>query len=393
MSSTRREWLGGALSAAALAACVSVRRGGPDAPSPSDAELSADLGETLWIGFPGVRPGPGLRRVLGRGGVGAVALFARNIGARPADVAALCDELHEASARATPLLVGVDQEGGRVQTIRGAATRWPAMAHLGARGLAGEGLAASVGHAIGVELAALGVDVDFAPVLDVRLVDAAHAVIGDRALAGDAATVTRLGAALARGLAGAGVLACAKHFPGHGGSLDDSHRVLPVDPRPRELLLRDEIAPFAALAPTLPLVMGAHVAYAGLGSDLPGTLDARVATVLLREQLGFTGVLVSDNLEMGAVTGRFGIEDAALRALRAGCDALLLCHRPDSYPRVRGAVWREARASSALRARVGEAANRVRALKQRHLTASTTRPPLSVLGSPEHLELVRQMAF
>lgn len=394
----------GAGAVGALAACPTVRRGGPDAASPADTELAADLAQTLWVGLPGPTLGAGARPAFERHAVGGVALFARNVVGTPAQLAALCDDLHATSARgdAPPVLVGVDQEGGRVQTVRAPATRWPAMARLGALGAsaATEALAHDVGRAIGVELAALGVDVDFAPVLDLGLAadatdaaSAAHAVIGDRALASDAATVARLGAALARGLSAADVLACGKHFPGHGGSRADSHVVLPVDPRPRHVLLVDAIAPFAALAPTLPLLMGAHVAYTGLGSDLPGTLDARIATGLLRDELDFRGVLVSDNLEMGAVTGRFSIEDAAVRAMRAGCDALLLCHRPDSFPRVRAALWREARASASLRARIGEAAARVRTLKARHFAtlARTTRPPLSVLGAPSHLELASRM--
>jgi beta-N-acetylhexosaminidase len=202
---------------------------------------------------------------------------------------------------------------------------------------------------------------------------------------------------LAHGLAAAGVLACGKHFPGHGGTATDSHSVLPVDARPQERLLAEEVAPFAALAPALPVLMGAHVAYTGLGSTLPGTLDPRVATVLLRERLGFTGVLVSDDLEMGAISGRFSIEDAAVRAMRAGCDALLCCHRSDSLPRARAALWREAKASGSLRARLTQAATRLRALKSHHRAVGATRPPLSVLGAPEHQDLAKNadghMAF
>jgi beta-N-acetylhexosaminidase len=166
-----------------------------------------------------------------------------------------------------------------------------------------------------------------------------------------------------------------------------------VDGCPQAELLAGAVAPFAALAGELPALMAAHVAYAGLGSELPGSLDPRVATELLRGRLGYAGVLVSDNLEMGAVRGRFSIEDAAVRALAAGCDALLLCHRHDSLPRARLAVWNAARASSALRQRLAEAAGRVGTLKARHRARGATRPPLSVLGAPSHLELASKMAF
>jgi beta-N-acetylhexosaminidase len=369
-----------------------VRRGGPDAPSPADAELAADLAQTLWVGLPGPTLTPHARRTLARGALGGIVLFARNVGATPAALAALCDELHADSAAAgPPVLVGADQEGGRVQAIRAFATRWPAMARLGAHPNAA--LARAAGAAIGSELAALGIDVDFAPVLDVRA-PASESVIGDRAFAADTATVANLAGALADGLAAAGRLACGKHFPGHGGAQGDSHRLLPIDARPRDVLLADALAPFAALAPRLPILMGAHVAYAGLGSDRPGTLDERVATGLLRDQLGYRGVLVTDNLEMGAVTARFSIEVAAVAAMNAGCDALLLCHRHDSFARARAALWREAHASPHLRTRLSQAASRIRDLKARHFAArnASQRPPLSVIGAPSHASIAIEMA-
>jgi beta-N-acetylhexosaminidase len=180
------------------------------------------------------------------------------------------------------------------------------------------------------------------------------------------------------------VLPVGKHFPGHGRAAADTHHAVAVG-APTRAALADELAPFAALAPSLPALMGAHVSY--LGSALPGTLDPAISTTLLRDELGFRGALLSDNLEMGAVAGAFSVEDAAVRALAAGCDALLFCHRPDSFPRAHAALLAALRdpGATALRRRLAEAADRLRAL--RAARPAHAAPPLATLGSPEHQAL------
>jgi beta-N-acetylhexosaminidase len=375
-----------------------LRRGGPDQASPLERELADDLGQVLWAGVPGTALGASTRAALARGAVGGVPLFGRNVGDLAA-VRALCDAIRASVTDGPAPLVAIDQEGGRIQTIREPATRWPPMAALGAFVVASgtaaptgapDGLARATGRALGSELAALGVDVDFAPVLDLALAPAST-VIGDRALAADPATVASLGGALAAGLADAGVLACGKHFPGHGGSAVDSHDRLPID-RSDDAALAAQLAPFAALAARLPMLMVGHVAYArrpSPGGPRPASLDEAIATGLLRDRLGFRGVLVSDNLEMGAVTRTWSIEAAGVAALRAGCDVLLLCHRRDSLPRVRAALWRALAGSPDLRARLRQAAARVRALKATHVAAWAlrARPSLDVVGSPAHRAL------
>jgi beta-N-acetylhexosaminidase len=261
--------------------------------------------------------------------------------------------------------VAVDQEGGRVQRIRYPATQWPAMLSLDrfADGEA-EALARRMGAAMGGELAAVGFDVDFAPVLDVHT-NPANPVIGDRAFATTAERAAARALAFAAGLAEAGVLACGKHFPGHGDTGTDSHLELPRLDHDLDRLRRVELLPFArAAAAGLPMIMTAHVIFSAIDAQLPATLSRAVVTDVLRGELGYRGVVVSDDLDMKAITAHWPPGPAAVAAVAAGCDALLLCLQRPAQLAAREALIRAGEADSALRARIGEAAARVRALKR-----------------------------
>src|SRR5262245_12244993 len=249
-------------------------------------------------------PGPGLdddtRRVLIERPPGGVILFRRNV--RSAEqLRDLTGELHELGAGAAPL-IALDHEGGRVHRLPAPFTHFPPAATVAAGGDAR--LVESVGLAMGRELAAVGIDVDFAPVLDVWS-NPRNQVIGDRAFGTTPGPVARLGPALARGLSRGGVLPCGKHFPGHGGTLGDSHHVLPRVTTPRRRLDQVDLAPFVrAIRAHIPALMTAHVVYAALDPRRPATLSSRICHDLLRRRLGFRGVLFSDDLEMQAVAGR-----------------------------------------------------------------------------------------
>src|SRR5215831_2684640 len=214
------------------------------------AELSA--GELIWGGFDGTdAPRELLERIRDRR-IGGVILFGRNI-KDPAQVAQLTNRLRGAAGEGPPLPVAIDQEGGRVQRLRAPATEWPPMARLGARDEVE--LTEAVGRALGTELAAVGVNVNFAPCVDVHT-NPKNPIIGDRAFGGEPFLVARHGVALARGLGEAGVLACAKHFPGHGDTILDSHLALPRVDAPPDRLRAVEVAPFADLVRAgVPLVM------------------------------------------------------------------------------------------------------------------------------------------
>lgn len=343
-----------------------------------DRALAADTGQLLWIGYEGAGVPDHVAARIAAGQVGAVVLFARNIpmvaepgaGQGEVDVGALVDlnrQLHDAApGSGPPLWIAVDQEGGRVQRVRAPATVWPPMLGFDSGAEGAEMLAEEVGHALGRELAILGFDVDFAPVLDVHT-NPQNPVIGDRAFATDAARAAAFALAFARGLERAGVVACGKHFPGHGDTETDSHLDLPRLGHGMERLEAVELLPFyRAVAAGVPMIMTAHVVFAALDPEVPATLSRAVITGLLRERMGFEGLVVSDDLDMRAIADHVGIGDAAVQAVAAGCDALLLCRDSAHQDQAWEALIKAAEADSGFRARVGEAAGRVRAAKLRH---------------------------
>jgi beta-N-acetylhexosaminidase len=223
------------------------------------------------------------------------------------------------------------------------------------------GLAREVGALLGRELRAVGIDQDYAPVVDVDT-NAANPVIGDRAFSREPSAVALLGAALAAGLQGAGVAACAKHFPGHGDTSQDSHVDLPRLPHPLERLREIELVPFRALARAgVASVMTAHVVFEALDPRRPATLSPEVMR-LLREEGGFQGCAISDDLEMKAVAEHFPLEETAPGAVAAGVDALLVCHRAEVQHRAIDLVRRAVEDGRISRARIAEARARIAAL-------------------------------
>jgi beta-N-acetylhexosaminidase len=368
-----------------------------------------DVGQLLWVGFAGPEVPAVLRGRLERGEVGATIVFKRNLAisraAGPDGVAeercdldavtALARELHRAAPDGTPALIAIDQEGGVVQRVRAPATRWPAMLEHDRFAAPDDvELAAQVGRALGDELRALGFDIDFAPVLDVHT-NPANPIIGDRAFGRDAETASRRALAFARGLHAAGVLACGKHFPGHGDTATDSHLELPRIDHGWARLERVELPPFQrAAAAGLPMIMTAHVVFAALDPSRPATLSEQVVTGLLRDRFGYRGVIVSDDLDMQAIAGHMGADVAAVAAVRAGCDVLLLCKDESHQAAAEAALVRAAERDSELRRRIGESAARVRAMKRAHVAHVAGLPPVprDAIGSAAHRRLADRLA-
>jgi beta-N-acetylhexosaminidase len=250
-----------------------------------------------------------------------VILFARNIEA-PEQVAELAHDL-QALAVDSPLWVSVDQEGGRVARLKAPFTEWPPMAVLGRSG--DTTLATRFAAALAAELKAVGITLDYAPVLDIHT-NPANPIIGDRALAETADAVAKLGAAIVTGLQENGVAACGKHFPGHGATAVDSHLDLPLIEHPPDRIRRVECVPFeAAIAAEVAFIMTAHILVPSLDEDKPATLSRRIVTGMLRDDLGYPGIVVSDDLEMKAIARTWTVPDAAVQAIAAGCDAFLVC--------------------------------------------------------------------
>ncbi len=261
--------------------------------------------------------------------VGGVVLFARNWQSR-AQLTALTAEI---KAVRSDLLVCVDHEGGRVQRFRSDGfTHMPAMRALGEMwmkdALTATDAATAVGHVMGAELRACGVDLSFAPVLDLDF--GGSTVIGDRAFHRDPRVVTMLAKAVAHGLLRAGMAHCGKHFPGHGFVKADSHTDVPVDKRSLRAIAGDDLRPYEWLSTTLTAVMPAHVIYPKVDAN-PAGFSARWLKDILRGQLGFTGAIFSDDLSMAGARGlgaqSLTYAEAAALALGAGCDLVLLCNQ------------------------------------------------------------------
>jgi beta-N-acetylhexosaminidase len=283
--------------------------------------LRREIGQLLIGSLPGKTMTAELRSLAREFSLGGVTLFSRNI-EEPEQVAELTIDI-QSLASELPLWVSVDQEGGRVARLRKPFTEWPPMAVLGRSG--STELAGRFASALAAELRAVGVTLDYAPVLDIHT-NPKNPVIGDRALAEDADAVARLGAAIVRGLQENGVAACGKHFPGHGDTSVDSHLDLPLVEHPPDRIRRVECVPFReAIRAEVAFIMTAHVLVPSLDEDRPATLSARIVQRLLREELGFPGVILSDDLEMKAIAGSWTVPDAAVEAVSAGCDGVLVC--------------------------------------------------------------------
>ncbi|MCB9597088.1 MAG: beta-N-acetylhexosaminidase [Sandaracinaceae bacterium] len=318
----------------------------------------AAAGQVLLAGYPAGDPPASILESLAEDALAGVILFKRNLADGPAGAAEQIRALARA-ARRTPL-VAVDQEGGRVQRLRAPVLELPPMRRLGV--LDDVDLTRRAARVLGRQLGAIGFNVDFAPVLDVDT-NPDNPVIGDRSFGADPELVARHGVAFARGLRDAGLLACGKHFPGHGDTVDDSHFALPALPHAMDRLEAVELVPFRAAAGEVGSVMTAHIVFRALDPDRPATLSRAVVTGLLREQLGYDGLVVSDDLEMKAIADHWSTGRAAVEAIRAGCDLLLICATVELLEEARAALAAEAARDGAFAARLDAAARRVGAVR------------------------------
>ena len=352
-------------------------------------ELRRQAGRFVIAGFTGHSAPDDLRRLVAAFDLGGVIYFARNI-VEPAQVRELSREV-AALAREWPLWVSVDQEGGRVARLRSPFTEWPPANTLGRSG--DEALAERFARALAAELAAVGINLDYTPVLDVHT-NPANPVIGDRALSADPEQAGRLGAAVVRGLQSNGIAACGKHFPGHGDTSVDSHELLPVVEHDLKRLEAIEFTPFRrAIAEGLATVMTAHVMVPAVDDRHVASFSTRVVTDLLKGSLGFGGVVISDDLGMKAVSAETPLPDASVAAIRAGCDVVLLCNSTtdEQWAAIEGII-RALERGDISRTRVDDAWARQRAIKERFLSTASAPVGLEMVGRGEHLAIAREMA-
>ena len=361
----------------------------------SPTALRRRIGQLLIAGFDGHQVSAELRSLVRDFGLGGVILFARNV-ADPEQVAELAFEASRLAPE-LPLWVSIDQEGGRVARLKSPFTEWPPMATIGRSSDAG--LAERFAKALAAELKAVGVTLDYAPVLDV-FTNPKNTVIGDRALGGSASDVARLGAVIIRALQREGIAACGKHFPGHGDTIADSHLELPLVEHPPERLRETEFAPFrAAIEADVATIMTAHVFVPSLDEHRPATLSRRVVDDILRRELKYAGVILSDDLEMKAIAAQYAVPQAAVMAIDAGCDGLLICSgNHDLQAEALEALIHAAEDGTVPMTRIDDALARQQRAKERFLADGVAaRPPRAAalratLGREEHRAVADEMA-
>lgn len=352
-------------------------------PDPLAEQLAAmtveeKVGQLLIGGFEGTEIGDQATRLVQEYQVGGLILYGRNI-AGAGQLVTLTNGLKALNGDGIPLFLSIDQEGGGVDRMPPEVRRTPGAYCVGQTGSVPA--AQSYGDVLAAECAAFGLNLDFAPVLDVWS-NPGNTVIGQRAFSADARTVAGLGPAAARRMMDQGVIPAVKHFPGHGDTAVDSHVGLPVVDKSPEELEETELIPFRAAIQSagtdgqVPAVMVAHILLTQLDPERPASLSPAVVTGLLREELGFAGAVLTDDLTMGAVTQSYGLGEAAVLAVEAGCDILLVCHGPDSVPAVRTALLEAAASGRITAERLDESVYRILRLKTEYaLTNEPVSPP------------------
>jgi beta-N-acetylhexosaminidase len=357
---------------------------------PTSLELATKaLGQLFIIGFSGLELSDDTSSFFSQANIGGAVLFAPNY-ENPGQVAELINQIQECR-RDLPLLITVDHEGGRVQRFKKSFTRIPDAASIAA--LDSPRLTFEIAEIMGRELKAVGVNLNYAPVADINT-NPKNPVIGNRSFGSDEDTVTKQITAIVRGQLVQGVQPCVKHFPGHGDTSVDSHFALPKVDTDLETLLEREFKPFTkAFRSHCAYVMTAHVICTKIDPDRPATLSSKILTDILRKQLRYTGVIISDDMEMKAITDNFGVEESPRLAIEAGCD--LLVYRSEAAGRKAYASVLKALESGKLAPEIIlNAEKRIRAVKKETLLPYT---PVSVadisskIGTPAHLEVVQKV--
>lgn len=353
-----------------------------------------NLGQFFMIRFAGTEPPPSVESLIRERSLGGVVLFASNL-VGISRVRELISRL-KSLAPVLPLCVAIDHEGGRVHRFPKPVTRFPPMRQLGKlyERLPSSSLAEEVGYVMGKELKALGIDLNFAPVADVD-VNPSNPVIGDRSPSSNEEVVSIVAAQLIRGMQACAIAACAKHFPGHGDTSEDSHEVLPKLPHNLKRLRNVELVPFrAAIQQKVAAIMPAHVVYDGVDKNVPATFSVKILRDILRTELGFDGLIISDDLTMGALK-KFGtLGERCIQAFLAGCDLLLAL---DSLDKVEEAMddFAKAVASGLIpKVRVDQAFERIAVFKERWCDdGGEKRPGLDLIGSKEHKNILNKIKY
>ncbi len=349
--------------------------------------LREKVGQLFMVGFSGTTVSKDLAGFMGEYKPGGVILFSRNLRS-PDQIVRLTNHLQKL-AGPQPLFISIDQEGGRVSRLPPAFTIFPPCAVLG-RCDSSE-LTYAAASATATELRAVGINMNMAPVLDVDT-NPENPIIGDRAFSNSATLVSAQGLATMAGLQDNKVIACGKHFPGHGDTSVDSHKALPTVTLSADRLREIEIRPFRhAIENGLASIMTAHVLYTSLDDRRPATLSPYIVGDLLRGELEFQGLIITDDLEMQAIVGQYSIEEAAVEAFKAGADILLLCKDRGKITAAMEGLCKAVKEGQISEARLEASLRRIALIKQRFLLPSLpveARTAKEVVGNKTHKSLL-----
>jgi len=348
------------------------------------------IGQLLIIGLRGKTLTQDEAEFIVKNNIGGVILFSRNVES-PEQVHALTSSiqaLRHKTRDKLPLFIAIDMEGGRVARLKSPFTIWPAIGHIGK--IDSTSVAFKFAISMGMELRAVGINLDFAPSVDV-LTNMANVLIGDRSLGQDPEQVAKLGSAMVRGYIKGGVIPCAKHFPGHGNTIVDSHEDLPVEEVDAERLRQVELVPFKKVfRARLDMVMTAHIKFPKIDPEWPVTLSTKFLQDMLRGELRYRNLIISDDLDMKALANFYPTDQIPVRALQAGCDILLYCNNFDHPQVALDAIVKALKEQKLTAQQIDESYNRVVSLKKESLSQPDPMPfedAVKWVGHEEHKRL------
>ncbi|MFN7905915.1 MAG: beta-N-acetylhexosaminidase [Pseudobdellovibrionaceae bacterium] len=356
--------------------------------------LDQQIGQLFFIGVSGLSLTSDEKKFIVENNISGVTLFGRNL-QEPKQIHDLCSEIQSLSKQQSsrsPLFIAIDQEGGRVQRIKDPLTVWPPLAVAGK--LDNTAVTFQWMNLLGMELASFGINVNWAPCLDV-FSNPRNTVIGDRAISADVAIVEKHASALIRGFIKSGVMSCVKHFPGHGNTLLDSHEDLPVETKSLDELNQLELLPFRkGLRSKADFVMTSHILFKNIDPNFPVTLSRKFLQDILRAEMKFRGLVVSDDLGMKALSKNYEVEDIPVLALNAGVDMLLYCNEFDSPPLAIDALLRAVAQGKIDKQLIEQIYGQVQFTKQEKLNKNLQLPfdlAMKVVTDPRHKDFANSL--
>lgn len=353
------------------------------------------IGQHMMMGLSGHTLTADERDFIVDNNISGVVLFSRNL-SEPEQVRELCLEIHELRNKmesSAPLFVGIDMEGGRVHRLKPPFTQWPALKKLG--DIDNATVTFHFAYRMGLELAAAGINLNFAPCLDV-FSNPKNTVIGDRSISSNPEIVGKHASALVRGYVKAGIVPCLKHFPGHGNTLIDSHEDLPRETSDRKRLDSLELIPFRkGFRARAEMVMTSHILFEQLDPEWPVTLSSVFLKDMLREEFRYKGLIISDDLDMKALTKNFSKEDIPVRAIAAGVDLLMYCNEPDSPGIAMDALINAVAQGTLSRHELEASHNRILHMKQNFIwdfEVPSFADSAKIIGNSEHARIAKEIS-